>query len=152
MRRSYFTLLFMSISPSLVLINCIYTAPRLWNLSLGFTSINFAQNFFHVKRSWKHNLRFILFSQLFTHTKSAQIVLQNPQKNTTRSLPTSFRTLVRRYYLDAGQPEVVQRGSPWYENFCFSFLGKFKKYIVAYNSVFYVISCRLVAMLLATQI
>ena len=32
------------------------------------------------------------------HTKSAQIVLQSPQKNTTRSLPTSFRTLVRRYY------------------------------------------------------
>ena len=30
-------------------------------------------------------------------------------------------------------------------NFFFSFCGKFKKYIVAYNSVFYVITCTLVA-------
>ena len=33
-----------------------------------------------------------------THTSSLQIMLQSPQKNTTRSLPTSFRTLVRRYF------------------------------------------------------
>ena len=32
-----------------------------------------------------------------TDTKSAQIVLKSPQKNTIRFLPTSFRTLVRRY-------------------------------------------------------
>ena len=32
-----------------------------------------------------------------THTSSLQIMLQSPQKNNTRSLPTSFRTLVRRY-------------------------------------------------------
>ena len=31
------------------------------------------------------------------HAKSAQIVSQSPQKNCTRSLPTSFRTIVRRY-------------------------------------------------------
>ena len=35
-----------------------------------------------------------------THTKSVQMVLQSPQKNTTRSLPTSFRTLVRRYLFE----------------------------------------------------
>ena len=33
-----------------------------------------------------------------TNTKRAQIVSQNPQKSTTRLLPTSFRTIVRRYW------------------------------------------------------
>ena len=36
-------------------------------------------------------------------------MLQSPQKNTTRSLPTSFRTLVRRYFISSFNPKRVLR-------------------------------------------
>ena len=78
----------------------------------------FRQNFQTASAAFHTNLtaaNYFDFVSIEKDLPTSEILARKTQDSEVKILSLILPTC----NLDAGQPEVVQRGSPWYEKFCF---------------------------------